>query len=493
MPAAPRLRPLPLILLILGATIVADLSFRWRPTGYFGGTTDDQRYVEAALAWIVQGPHAGTTHWSLRHPLVLAVAASFKTFGISIAAVQIVPRLAADLLVALTAGFVAHAAGRRAAILWVMLALASPILHEMATSCFPEMLELTFGAASLWMFWTARRGGPWSGALLAGSGVTLALAALTRETAVAMLPLYALAWARGTMPPRGMAWFAAGFLPPVLLDTLWLWHETGDMLYRLHVGRSHIGIFSDHLRGGTYHGRAFFNPDLAARWLPSGPVRLHWAVDPLANFLVDPRFGLIFAAWTLLWAAMPTRPLPGSATARAMPVLLGVALASYLVVTWVLTLRPQPRYYLFAVYAATIAVALLADQATRSAAASRLRGGTIGLVLLAGFMTISLAPDRQRDARVILPWLAAHPGVVAHLAPKEAGRLRFPAILHGLNDRISAAPPPVGGLRIVLPPSPGERRDDGAQTWQRVETLVEPRRFPFLNAARELRIERRVR
>ena len=132
-----RQRPLALAILIIVATIAADLSFRWRPTGYFGGTTDDQRYVEAALAWLIHGPHAGTTHWSLRHPLVLAVAASFKTFGISLASLDLVPRLAGDLLVALTTGFVAQVAGRRAAILWVSIALTSPILHEMATSCFP--------------------------------------------------------------------------------------------------------------------------------------------------------------------------------------------------------------------------------------------------------------------------------------------------------------------------------------------------------------------
>ncbi|WP_457309022.1 ArnT family glycosyltransferase [Sphingomonas sp. UYAg733] len=471
---------------------MADLSFRVRVTNYFGGTTDDQRYLEAALAWLIQGPHAGTTHWSLRHPLVLSIVASFKAFGISIASLQLVPRLYADLLVAVTSAMLARTAGPRAALLWVALALTSPILHEMATSCFPEMLELTFGAVSLWLFWEARKGKRWSGALLLGSGAALALATLTRETAVGMLALYAFAWARGHARPFGALWFAAGFLPLIAFDTLWLWSHTGDLLYRLHVDESHIGIYSDHLRGGVYHGRAFLNPDLASRWLPSGPVRLHWAIDPLLNFFADPRFGLVFIAWAVLALARPTRPLSGTLAARAMPTLLAVATISYLVVTWALTLRPQPRYYLFAVYAATIAVALLAGQPLRTIWTRRLQGIFVGLVLFGGVITILFAPDRQRDARVILPWLERHPDTILHFERKEAERLAFPAILASVRHQVSARTPAVGEVRVRVPSSPGTVTRDRYQ-WQRVTTLSEPRLFPYLNRPRQLIIERRLR
>jgi len=479
-------------LLIVAAMIVADLSFRIRPTNYFGGSTDDQRYVEAALSWLIHGPHAGTTHWSLRHPLVLSVAASFKAFGISIASVQLVPRLYADLLVGLTTGCLARFATRRAAGLWLLLALTSPILHEMATSCFPEMLELTFGAASMWLFWVGCKG---KAGLLFGSGLLLGLATLTRETAICLLPIYVWAWWReGRSVPLAAA-FLAGFVPPIAIDTLWLWSITGDLLYRLHVDQSHIGIYSDHLRGGVYHGRAFLNPDLASRWVPSGPISVHWTIDPVLDFVLDPRFALIFVAWGVLWAARATRPSPGSATGRAMPMLLAVTVAAYVIVTWILTLRPQPRYYLFAVYAATLAVALIAARAPRTTIAARLRAGLLGLVVLSGVVTISLSPDRQRDARVILPWLKAHPGYTLYLDPKEAGRLAFPAALAGINRQIGAGAPPVGGLRLLVPRSPGAPPVDTTdpRVWQEVETLTQNRLFPYVNAPRRLVVQRRIR
>lgn len=493
------------IALVLAAFLLADLSFRLRPTNYFGGTTDDQRYLEAALSWIINGPHAGTTHWSLRHPLVLSVAASFKAFGVSIASLQLVPRLYADLLVAITTGFLFRAAGLRVALLWIVVALASPVLHEMATSCFPEMLELTFGALSMWLFWEARGGGRRSGALMLGSGAALALAALTRETAIAMLALYAYvwgyAWVRGHARPVGALWFAAGFVPLIAFDTLWLWWVTGDLLYRLHVDQSHIGIYSDHLRGGVYHGRAFLNPDLASRWLPSGPIKLHWAIDPLLNFLADPRFGLVFLAWAVLALARPTRPAAGTLAARAMPALLAVALACYVMVTWALTLRPQPRYYLFAVYAATLAVALLGTREARAGWANRLRVVVITLVLLCGVITILLSPDRQRDVRVIVPWLQKNPGATVYLEPKEAGRIAFPAILAGVRHQVRAMPPEtgpeigpeIGALRLRFPPSPDAPVMKDLRVWKEEAVLSEPRLFPYINRPRRLIIERRLR
>jgi hypothetical protein len=480
-----------ILMVMLVALVLADLSFRVRPTGYLGGSTDDQRYVEAALQWIVHGPHAGSTHWSLRHPLVLSIVVSFKAFGISLASLQLVPRLYADALVALTAGMLARNAGGRVTVLWVTIALTSPILHDMATSCFPEMVELTFGAASMWLFWEARKGGGWSGALLLGSGVALALATLTRETAVGMLVIYGVVWLRGRMPLSGAIWFAAGFVPPVAIDLLWLWSITGDPLYRLHVDQSHIGIYSDHLRGGIYHGRAFLNPDLAARWLPSGPVQVHWAIDPLLNFFADPKFGLVFAAWAVLALAYPTRATASSLTARLMPLLAAVAASSYFMVNWVLTLRPQPRYYLVAVYAATIAVALLGAGTTRTPAAQRLRGGMIGLMLLAGVIAISLSPDRERDSRIVIPWLKAHPGTIAYLAPKEAARLAFPATLGDVRSQIRSGMPPVGEIRLRFPPAPGE--SEANEGFAQIGSLIAPKTFPYINPPRRLTIERRLR
>src|SRR2546421_9525283 len=50
---------------------------------------DDHSYVEAADGWLAHAPFIGTTHWHLRHPLVLAIAASFWLFGRSEAALMV--------------------------------------------------------------------------------------------------------------------------------------------------------------------------------------------------------------------------------------------------------------------------------------------------------------------------------------------------------------------------------------------------------------------
>jgi len=483
------LRPIDLLALAIGAALLADLVLHLRPTNYLGGSSDEQRYLEIALQWVAHGPNAGTTHWALRHPLILAIAASFKAFGISITSLQFVSRIAFDLLVALTAAMMGRFAGLRAALVWTALALVMPVFHQNATNCGPEVLELLFGAASAWAFWEARAGGRHAAVLMILSGACASLALLTRETSACLLFVYLHAWLRGRTPWRGALWFAIGFLPPLVWDNLWLWSQTGQIFYRLHVDESHTHIYSAHLQGGIYQGRVLLNPELASRWVPPGPVKLHWTIDPVLNFFAAPDYGLIFVAWALLMLAKPTRPAADTLVARAQLWLFAIAFTCYVIVTWVLTLRPQPRYYLFAVYAATIAVALLLDAPGGKPASQRIRAACFGLVMFCGALVILLNPDRQIMPRLIVSWLQRHPGMQVHFPGKEdAERMAFPAVLGGVRHQITAAPAPIGGLRfreIVKPSRDGQ--------WQPVETLTGPDRFPYLSAPKAVVLERRVR
>ena len=45
------------------------------------GPRDAERYIRAALVWAEEGPTLGETHWALRYPIVLPVAAAFRLFG----------------------------------------------------------------------------------------------------------------------------------------------------------------------------------------------------------------------------------------------------------------------------------------------------------------------------------------------------------------------------------------------------------------------------
>ena len=169
------------------------------------------------------------------------------------------------------------------------------------------------------------------------------------------------------------------------------------------------------------------------------------------------------------------------------PWLLGIALSSYVTVTWLLTIRPQPRYYLFAVYAATLAVALLAGQG-RTAIARRIAHLLLGAAFFTGTMMIILSPYRPRDAELILPWLARHPGTAVYLTTENARRMAFPAILVGRQRQIRMGTAPVGALRAHIPSEPAMPGE-----WRQIELLRGPRLFPYINAGREIPIEQRVR
>jgi hypothetical protein len=479
-----------LCMLALLALLCADLSTQFRPLGYLGGSSDDQRYLEIALRWLVHGPHAGTTHWALRHPLILAIVASFHVSSISIAALLLPARIAFDLLVTLSVVMMARHFGLRAAFCWLPLALFMPIIHRNATDCGLEMLELLFGAASAWVFVEAcQRSQWWANALMVLSGACCAVAVLTRETSAVLLLVYGYAWVAGKADRRGALWFAAGFVPLIAWDNIWLWMQTGDPLYRLHVDQSHTHIYSNQLEGGIYAGRVLLNPDLASRWVPVGPVKLFWAIDPILNFFVGPDFGMIFLAWLILWAMPATRPSPRGAVARAMPWLLALAVSGYVLVTWIMTLRPQPRYFLFPVYAALLAVALLLAQDTGGRVARYIRSGVATLVLIAEVTVTLLTPDHQLRARLSVAWLQRHPMTAIHFAdPEDAHGIAFPAILGGVDNQIRAGAPPIGGLRMR-----DAMRPPGWGSWQSVETLRAPLPFPYLGKHNVVLVERRIR
>jgi len=437
-------------LFIAFSVVLAQLSLFYHPAGFAGGPSDDQQYLDIALGWYAHGPQIGTSHWALRHPLILSISAIFHLFGPSIDSLLLVPRLFYALFVGVTVATILRLGGRRAAALWLVLVILSPVIHAMATSCFPEMLELAFSATSIWAFLNARRssGGAGIGWSLL-SGLMLGCAVLTRETAAFVLLFYGWAFLRDpAMPRRAYLLLGLGFALPLLVDNVWLWAATGDPLYRLHVDKHHVLIASDHMIGKTYAGSPFLNPDLASRWIPAGPTRLHWAINPLGDFLIDPAFGFVILGWAL--SALPffrdrTLQRPKISTL----LLLLFAVASYVTVTWVFTLRPQPRYYLFVVAAATIGFALYLDAALAIPRLKRRVSILLGLVLLGGGITIAVAPDQGWQAKLVVPYMAAHPGQYS-AEDHVVGRASYPLARLGMAGKLTTAEPAVGGYRFRL-------------------------------------------
>jgi hypothetical protein len=437
-------------LFIALSVILAQLSLFVHPAGFAGGPSDDQQYLDIALGWYAHGPQIGTSHWALRHPLILSITGISHLFGPSIDSLLLVPRLFYALFVGVTVATVLRLAGSRAAALWLVLVILSPVIHAMGTSCFPEMIELAFSATSIWAFLHARRS---TGSATFGwsllSGLMLGCAVLTRETAAFVLLFYGWALLRDpAMPRRAYLLLGLGFALPLLVDNGWLWAMTGDPLYRLHVDKHHVLIASDHMIGKTYAGSPFLNPDLASRWIPAGPTRLHWAINPLGDFLIDPAFGFVILGWAL--SALPffrDRAIPRPTISTLL--LLLFAVASYATVTWVFTLRPQPRYYLFVVAAATIGFALYLDAALAIPRLRRRVSILLGLVLLGGGITIAVAPDQGWQAKLVVPYMAAHPGQYS-AEDHVVGRASYPLARLGMAGKLTTAEPAVGDYRFRL-------------------------------------------
>jgi len=490
--------------LALLAILLAELALCISPEGFAGGPSDDQRYFDIALDWYLHGPQPGTTHWALRVPLIAAVTGAFHLLGPTISALLVVPRLFYALFVGVTGATIARTFGMRVFGLWLAFVIASPVLHEMATSCFPEMVELSLGAASVAAFLAARRASATQPRLLwmVAAGIALGLAVLTRETAGFVAIGYLWFGLRRPGMPRALyAAMAAAFLLPIAAHVGWLWWLTGDPLYRLHVDAHHILIPSDHLEGKVYTGGSpFLNFDLARRWVPAGPTRIHWALNPLLDFLIDPAFGFVLLGCAL--AALPWfSGHPRARIPRAATVLLwAIGIGSYVTVTWLFTLRPQPRYYLPVICAGQIAFALMI--ATRLARAELKRRAAVltALVLIGGIVPILVTRDAGWQAKLLVPYMAAHPGGYTSTDEHVAGRAKTPALAMGLVPPRLGPDAPIGEYRVRLIKKSELRRRRPLTTdprYRAVARLDQPlpwlirQLFPDKHDA--LLIERRVR
>lgn len=433
------------------ALLIGQISLMIQPWGFEGGLADDQRYVDVALQWLRDGPSAGTTHWALRLPLIGAIDLAFRISGPSVEALLAVPRLFHGLFLMVAGAAMMRWAGPRAAWLWLALAVTSPVLHDMGTSAFPEIIELAMGATSLVAFLAARRSARplhrhgW----MIMSGLALGIGVITRETLAFLAVGYA--WAAIFRPAgtRGVyATLACAIAAVPLANILWLWVLTGDPLYRLHVNQNHIHIFSAHLKGGVYTGGSpFLNPDLASRWLPSGPTRLFWPINPLIDFLIGPRFGFVILGCVLVALPWLRRGAPLRLPRGAAWMLLAIAFGSYLTVTWVFTLRPQPRYYLLIAAAAQVGLAMgLAAMFARPDLRRR-AALVLGFVLLGGAIPILVTRDRGSFGAAGVAYMVANHGTYAAVAKEEVGQLAWRARLAGLAPPGSGSPP-VGGYRL---------------------------------------------
>lgn len=443
----------PALLVQLAILLVATwVALHLNPTGFGGGPFDDQRYFDAAHAWLAHPPLVGRTHWELRHTLILPLAALFRLKGETIAAGLLLPMAASLLFAAVNFTAIRQAAGGRVAWIWAAFFLTMPLFLRIGTSIFPEIVELLFGSCALWALWFGRRA-RFPARLFAISGFCAALAIMTRETAAWLVPVYAVCLIFRPGVRRiayvRIALFAA---VPLLIEYAWLAWETGDPLYRLHIGMRHVLIPSANMAGGVVHvDHVLFNPAVAKAWVPPGLFHVDWALNPLLGLFADPKYGL--AIWgAVLFAFLPTRR--GRGRAGLIPPLLAIAALSFGFVTYVLMVSQDQRYYATPLYCIALIAAVLGDRACSAGRPVLVAVVTIAIVVTN--IALALQFGRFDDvASVAMPLVGAGTGPIS-ADPTVAAQLRQPLAEAGLSGRVMAGHPAPGGLALIVEPG---RRD----------------------------------
>jgi 4-amino-4-deoxy-L-arabinose transferase-like glycosyltransferase len=415
--------------------VLVTLILAWRWVGFQGH--DDAYYAAAALH-----PGAlGTTHWALRYPLVLPMAAVLALFGHHLAVLAL-PTLAAYLAwLALTY------AGARALLGWPAASLAAlagiliPEFPVQATYANPDTLELAFVLGAFWCHQAALRRPDRVGPLLL-CGALAGLGFLTRETAAAF-PLYlVLLFAiRPGMNRRGYKVIAVAWAAVVGVELAYFWARSGDPLYRLHISAAHDQIDrAAQAVQAAAHGNTLDSEGV----LTTIPL-----LQPLAALCISQKFGPVFllagpATWYALrrgGLAAPARRVVADAALLALVSVLFVALATT-------QLYVIPRYFSVAAGAAIIPLAAAGGCLWRASA----RAATAWTVALAALCLPLLAvenTDPLFTVRRLVAVAATHAEPI-HTDPYTANQAAIPLAFAGLTGRVTADPPTPGAL-VAIP------------------------------------------
>ncbi len=297
--------------------------------------SDDVFYAQAASGWRDQGWFLGTTHWALRHVIVIPMAGLFALFGVS-ETTMVLPSVVYGCAVAALLGRVAwRLGGWSASACTIAVTGTLPVFATGISLVSTDGPEAMFLIASLWLFYRGMKLADTR--RLIGSGMLAGLALATRETSVALLVFYAILFGFGYGGPRRYyLWAGLGFLAVSGLDWLYLTSMSGDPLYRLHVALAGAHGDGPHMEAFVTKtpGLDHFGSLEVWRWL-----------KPVAATAANQNFGL------LVWFAVPATVWlirSGPPSSRQVSLVLGgFALTWFAVLGYGLTpwLWVIPRYY----------------------------------------------------------------------------------------------------------------------------------------------------
>lgn len=424
------------LLLVLSLLIVTVLSATNFTAFYVGFmSSDDGIYVSAARSLLEQGNHLPTHHWGFRYPVLFPIAAIESVIARPPEIAYFLIPLAFSIALAISVVVFAWAnIGGRAAVVAGLLFSTMPLIVVQSSIINADIVESLFLFLSLAFFFAAARPQAATRARwLFFSGVALAAAMLTRETAYGFLLVYGLLFLAGAYLSRiNYLWGVFGCLLVVAVEMGYYVASGESPFYRfLTIAQSHgtLGLTSTDFQPGT--GNATDN-----RWL-----------GPVVALLVNQEFGLLLylAALALVWLK-----LEGCSTAsddRILRLFLFAALVFFVWLGYNGAIRPLPRYYMFVAVLAVIPVAVFVQ---------RTRFRVIAFLMIAGLIAsnyLALAVENlyPRFAAIQVVALAGTERLPIVTDPETAQRARqYASFLRSPDeDRISSTPPPESSFTLV--------------------------------------------
>jgi 4-amino-4-deoxy-L-arabinose transferase-like glycosyltransferase len=386
----------PLALLLILALV--------RPRFFIGGGGDDWHYLEAARCAVQHGICLPVDHWSARFPLVLPMALSLAGLGESEWTVGLAPMLYAAAALILFVANVERRFGRPQAMMAGVALALTPLIPSSALQPMVDQPEFAWTMAALLAGQIALERPDARYAVLAG--MALALAVMTRLTAVTLIPLLGMGWFLLDARRRLLALpFAVGLVLPLGGEMLAYAVATGDPFFGWKLALHHGRIPTTELPASVDLSRSpILNLDFIAHWRRSMGIHVHWTVDPLLNLIADPLVGLSLCGALALGVARwrDWRAEPGL---RALAAVAGL---HFLLLTYVLAIDPKPRMFLLELGVACTVLGVLSVRAWRGG------GRLIVMVLFAllamrGVLFAYDRVDMPRVRAVASRWVAEAP------------------------------------------------------------------------------------
>jgi len=379
------------------------------PVGFVGGGWDDWQYLNAARCWAEHGPCLPSDHWQGRWPVIAPIAAMISLFGESRLTIGL-PSLAyavgclvllARLGNRLTGPPVGYAA---ALFLLVMPIFGVELLGPNAEH--PELFFLLLAANFILAY--SERNSAW---LAFAAGLSWSVAFQVRETAIAALPLLAIAaWKFARRDPRALSAAVIGAALPFFAELIAYYATTGDPLWRRHLSLAHTEVPSTELVGQVDHRQPpFLNPDYIAAWKHQPGISLHWSVDGIVNLLANVMAGLGIP-FSLVLAAIYWRRLQ-EGERRIVGWSIAGALLWASILIYVLAIDPKPRMMFVPVALTALALAVLLRRLAQSGS-SPLAYAALAICWLGGMANIILHPQVRTTEPVAARWAARHENAI---------------------------------------------------------------------------------